>query len=1132
MDINELNLTTTEINVDLGQNIIEIELPGGARGLKGDKGDKGDTGNQGPKGDKGDKGDTGAQGPKGDTGSQGATGPQGETGPKGDTGEPGPGISSIEKTSTSGLVDTYTITYGDGETATFDVTNGEDGEQGPQGEIGPQGPKGDTGAKGDTGSKGDTGPAGPQGPTGPQGPQGPQGDKGDKGDKGDSGSVFYAVSSGIEDDTYEVTCEGWTDTSGNTIDIKFTTNQDYDGRIKLKINDLTAKSILTSSLRYGYKGMWKAGEILRFVYDNSSGGYTCQGKSPATTSYYGVTKLSNSTSSDDSTIAATPKAVKTAYDLASRKQDALVSGTNIKTINNTSLLGSGNISTFSGSYNDLTNKPTIPTKVSDLTNDSGFITNTVNNLTNYYTKTNTYTKSEVDQLISTVSSLNIEVVQTLPTQDISTSTIYLVPKTASTNDNYDEYIYVNNSWEHIGSTQVDLSNYYTKAQTDALLDDKADTSDLPTKTSDLTNDSGFISTETDPIFSASVASDITSSDISNWNGKSDFSGSYNDLTNKPTIPPEVTESTVSGWGFTKNTGTYSKPSGGIPKTDLASAVQTSLGKADTALQSYTETDPIFNASVAKTITSTDITNWNNKSTFSGDYDDLTDKPIYDASYVALAEGSTITNTQWQEIKNACNQKKLFVINGHPASGYVFGDAHLSYIYQTQVVSYTISNTNNNHTVTETTFELADDYTTYLAVAAVNAITLQYYDAASTYDVGDYVWGPDQYDENGFALYKCITAISTPENWDATKWQQATVIEEIETKQNTLVSGTNIKTINSTSLLGSGDISVSTFSGSYNDLTDKPTIPTVNNATLTIQKNGSTVKTFTANASSNVTANITVPTKTSDLTNDSGYTTNTGTITKVQANGTDVASSGTANIPAATTSSYGVTTLSNSTSSASTTVAATSSAVKDAYDLATAASGRAFDCEGNIGDMDNLVGGTDLVTAINNRQSTLVSGTNIKTVNNNSLLGSGNINFGDALPIGTEVEYDGSTIPNGWEQVDDIHEYSTAEHKVGTWINGKPIYSKTFYIASLPNNNWTNVAHNIANIDMIIDIKGIMRTPSNGVTVPLNFAGTSALYGSGNALCVRADATNIVIGDSTNWSANEAYIHLEYTKTTD
>lgn len=67
-------------------------------------------------------------------------------------------------------------------------------------------------------------------------------------------------------------------------------------------------------------------------------------------------------------------------------------------------------------------------------------------------------------------------------------------------------------------------------------------------------------------------------------GKGLFSGNYNDLTNKPTIPSAVTESTVSGWGFTKNTGTYSKPSSGIPKTDLASAVQTSLGKADSALQ--------------------------------------------------------------------------------------------------------------------------------------------------------------------------------------------------------------------------------------------------------------------------------------------------------------------------------------------------------------------------------------------------------------------------------------------------------------------------------------------------------------------------------------------------------------------
>ena len=49
-----------------------------------------------------------------------------------------------------------------------------------------------------------------------------------------------------------------------------------------------------------------------------------------------------------------------------------------------------------------------------------------------------------------------------------------------------------------------------------------------------------------------------------------------------------------------------------------------------------------------------------------------------------------------------------------------------------------------------------------------------------------------------------------------------------------------------------------------------TVPTVNDATLTIQKNGTDLTTFTANASSNATANITVPTAISDLTNDSSF----------------------------------------------------------------------------------------------------------------------------------------------------------------------------------------------------------------------------------------------------------------------
>ena len=54
----------------------------------------------------------------------------GEDGVDGQSGEPGVGISSISKTSTSGLVDTYTVTYTNGSTSTFTVTNGSDGTNG------------------------------------------------------------------------------------------------------------------------------------------------------------------------------------------------------------------------------------------------------------------------------------------------------------------------------------------------------------------------------------------------------------------------------------------------------------------------------------------------------------------------------------------------------------------------------------------------------------------------------------------------------------------------------------------------------------------------------------------------------------------------------------------------------------------------------------------------------------------------------------------------------------------------------------------------------------------------------------------------------------------------------------------
>ena len=73
----------------------------------------------------------------------------------------------------------------------------------------------------------------------------------------------------------------------------------------------------------------------------------------------------------------------------------------------------------------------------------------------------------------------------------------------------------------------------------------------------------------------------------------------------------------------------------------------------------------------------------------------------------------------------------------------------------------------------------------------------------------------------------------------------------------------------------------TASDSY--IKNKPTIPTVNNGILTIQKNGADVQTFTANQNTNVTANIEVPIKTSELTNDGDGTEGSSYITNTELN---------------------------------------------------------------------------------------------------------------------------------------------------------------------------------------------------------------------------------------------------------
>ena len=90
------------------------------------------------------------------------------------------------------------------------------------------------------------------------------------------------------------------------------------------------------------------------------------------------------------------------------------------------------------------------------------------------------------ELLDTMSGINFEVVQTLPLVDISTSTIYLVPKQSAEVDNiYDEYINTDGTsqgWELIGTTEIDLTNYvqFSDLSTVATSGDYDDLIDKPT----------------------------------------------------------------------------------------------------------------------------------------------------------------------------------------------------------------------------------------------------------------------------------------------------------------------------------------------------------------------------------------------------------------------------------------------------------------------------------------------------------------------------------------------------------------------------------------------------------------------------------------------------------------------------
>ena len=446
----------------------------------------------------------------------------------------------------------------------------------------------------------------------------------------------------------------------------------------------------------------------------------------------------------------------------------------------------------------------IPTKVSDLSNDSGFITNTVDNLSNYYLKTETYTKSEIDTLINNVNSFNVEIVESLPSTDIDLHTIYLVPKTGSGTDVYNEYIYINNNWELIGNTAVDLSNYYTKTETDTLLNAKANSSSLatvatsgsyndlsntptvPTKVSDLTNDSNFISnniigitdnsqnnpfiiTEHEPGIYAFIDDSQTlpnlkstiyvkyksSNDLRTINCGIGFLILY-DTEEKTYVSAENIGIFIS---FTKGSIVYANTAAD-PYGINISAEYNSLARRAGSDAEYIYNQWYFNQTLPKS----SLTPSDNQHLVTKKYvdDNIPTIPtVNDATITIQKNGTTVdsftTNASSAKTINITVPTKVSDLNND--SGFITKFVNDLYYYYTA---------NDMDTMIGNLYNMI---TNNLASA---------YDNTSTYSVGDYVT------YSGY-LYVCNTNISVPEDFDITHWTSKSVTDILGNIE-TLLSG--------------------------------------------------------------------------------------------------------------------------------------------------------------------------------------------------------------------------------------------------------------------------------------------------------------------------------------------------------
>ena len=587
---------------------------------------------------------------------------------------------------------------------------------------------------------------------------------------------------------------------------------------------------------------------------------------------------------------------------------------------------------------------TIPTKVSELANDSGYITTA--DTQNFVTSGDVQTqindsisgKADSSAVTAQISEVKAQIEAEIPSKvsDLQNdlnfastgeveSMISGFTTSADVKTQIEDYNYINSGQAQTqidssisGKLDTDIFTAYT-ANTKTELDNKQDASgmteyattaftentyakigDIPTKTSDLTNDSGFI---TDAALSGYATEQYVDNSVS---GKVDnsaltqyYTSAQTDTAIQNATNGLASEEWVESQGYLKehqSLSAYSTTEQMNQAIGSATAATTGWVESQGYLTEHQDISGKLDTNVFTAYTANTQTELNNKQDASGmtayattAFTESTYLKEHQSlsAYSTTEQVQTLINTAKQEVENEIPDVSDFVTSAQVETqitdkGYITGYTESDPVFMASPASgiSTQDITNWNNKLDSSDLE-------------------PYYTSAQT-----------------------DTAIS-----NATSG-----------KQDTLVSGTNIKTINNQSLLGSGNIEIQ-GGGSGSDYSAGANIDITDNV---ISVTG-----------------ITVPTKTSDLTNDSGF------INSEQAQ-TQIGSSVSGKVDTDVFTAYTANTKTEIDNAVS--VKADSSRVDEIEEVTASA----------------------LVELHSTKQDILVSGTNIKTINNQSLLGSGNI----------------------------------------------------------------------------------------------------------------------------------------------